>query len=420
VPYPLMFRLEQRFRRSAIHDVPSAVEAELIELDLGRKVHPGESIAVACGCRKIANYAAVIKAVVDHFKQLKARPYLVPAMGIHAGGTAESQLRALSMLGITEETVGAEIRSSMDVEMLGQLPEGVPVCCDRHAIAADHIFVVNRVRPHSVLDGEVQSGLLKMLAMGLGKQPGAQVYHRAIATMPFSEVARGVWKVMLDRGHLLAGLMLVENGSGTARIQGALAEEFVDAERKMLTYARSIFPRLPFRYIDILLVDEIGTTFGRHGVDLNVVGRKEAIHGTAASELPKVRTLVFRDLHPAAMGNAIGIGHADVVRSRLVRKMDSTATDLKALAIAIPSLACVPMHFETDREILDAALSMNSLQPPEQARIVWIRNTSSLAEFECSEPFVEEVTHWKDLSIASELHPLDFDADGNLRDFVIA
>src|SRR5580698_1067497 len=182
-----MFRLKQRFRRSMIHDVPSAVEAELIELDLGRKVHPGESIAVACGCRKIANYAAVIKAVADHFKQLKARPYLVPAMGIHAGGTAESQLRALSMLGITEETVGAEIRSSMDVEMVGQLPEGVPVYCDRHAIAADHICVVNRVRPHSVLDGEVQSGLLKMLAMGLGKEVGARVYHTAAATMPFAD-----------------------------------------------------------------------------------------------------------------------------------------------------------------------------------------------------------------------------------------
>jgi hypothetical protein len=415
-----MFRLKQRFRCSTIGDVSSAVEAELANLDLGRKVHPGESIAVACGSRKIADHAAILKAVVDHLKGLELRPFLVPAMGIHAGGTAEGQLRALRTFGITEETVGAEIRSSMNAEMVGQLPEGVPVYCDRHALAADHIFVVNRVRPHSALDGEVQSGLLKMLAMGLGKHPGAAIYHVAVATMPFADLARGVWKLMLDKGRLLAGLMLVENGhSRTARIQGVTAEEFVDAERKMLSYARSIFPRLPFRFIDILLVDEMGTRFGCHGVDLNVVGRKQSLHGTAPGELPKIGTLVFRDLHPAAMGNALGVGHADLVRSRLVRKVDSTATCSTALAITIPSLASIPMHFETDREILDAALSMNSLQPTEKARIVWIRNTSSLAEFECSEPFVEEVTHWKDLSIASELHPLDFDADGNLRDFVI-
>jgi hypothetical protein len=415
-----MFRLKQRFRSSTIDDVPSAVEAELAKLRLGGKVRPGESIAIACGSRRIANHSAVLKGVADHFKRLKARPFLVPAMGIHGGGTAEGQVQVLRMLGITEETVGAEIRSSMDAEVVGHLPEGVPVYCDRYALGADHIFVVNRVGRHSALDGEVQSGLLKMLAMGLGNQQGAEVYHRAIGTMPFADLARGVWKVILDKGRLLAGLMLVENGNGgTARIQGALAEEFGDAERKALKYAHSICPRLPFRFIDTLLIDEMGTTFGCHGIDLNVVGRKQSIHGTGPDGLPNIRILVFRDLHPAAIGNAMGIGHADLVRSRIVRKMDPRTTYLNSLAITIPSLAAIPMHFETDREIIDSALSMNSLQSSDEARIVWIRNTSSLAEFECSEPFLEEVTHWTDLSVASELHPLDFDAEGNLRDFVI-
>ena len=388
--YPLMFRLKQRFRSSTIGDVSTAVEAELANLDLGRKVHPGQSIAVACGSCKIADHAAVLKAVVDHFKGLKSRPFLVPAMEFHAGGTAEGQLRALEMFGITEEAIGAEIRSSMSAEVVGQLPAGVPVYCDRHALAADHIFVVNRVRPHSALDGEVQSGLLKMLATGLGKHSGAEIYHSAVATMPFADLARGVWKVMLDQGRMLAGLMLVEYGyAGLARIQGVIAEEFADAERKALSYARSLCPKLPFRFIDILLVDEVGTTFGCHAVDLNVVGRKQSIHGAAPGESPQIRSLVFRDLDPAA------------------------------LAVTIPSLASIPVHLGTDREILDAALSMTALQPPEKARIVWIRNTSSLDEFECSEPFLEEVTHWNDLSVASDLHPLDFDADGNLRDFVI-
>jgi hypothetical protein len=418
--YPLMFRLKQRFRCSTIDDVSSTVEAELANLVLNKKVHAGESVAVACSSRRIANHAVILKAVVDHFKGLKARPFLVPAMGLDAGGTAEGQLRALGTLGITEGTVGAEIRSCMDAEVVGHLPEGVPVYCDRNALAADHIFVVNRVRPHSALDGEVQSGLLKMLAMGLGKEVGARVYHSAVVTMPFADLARGAWKVFLDKARLLAGLMLVENGqSETTRIQATPAENFADAERKMLRYAQTVFPRLPFRFIDILLVDEMGTVFGCHGVDLNVVGRKQATNGTGREESPRIRTLVFRDLHPAAMGNAIGLGHADLVRSRLVRKMDPGATRLNALALTIPSLAAIPMDFETDRAILDAGLSMAPLQPSEKARIVWIRNTSSLAEFECSEPFLEEVSHWKDLAVASELHPLDFDAGGNLRNFVI-
>jgi hypothetical protein len=362
----------------------------------------------------------ILKAVVDHFNSLEARPFLVPAMGLDAGGTAEGQLRALSMIGITEKTVGAEIRSAMDAEVVGHLPERVPVYCDRNALAADHIFVANRVRPHSALDGDVQSGLLKMLAMGLGKEVGARVYHHAIATMPFEDLARGVWKVFLDTGRLLAGLMLVENGqSETARIQATPPESFADAERKMLRYARALFPALPFHFIDVLLVDEMGTTFGCHGVDLNVVGRKQVIHEAGRGKAPRIRTLVFRDLHPAAIGNAIGIGHADLVRSRLVRKMDPDATRLHALALTIPRLAAIPTHFETDREILDAALSMAPFQSREKARIVWIRNTSSLTEFECSAPFLEEVTHWEDLIVTSELHPLDFDALGNLRDFVV-
>ena len=418
--YPLMFRLKQRFRCSTIADVSSAVEAELARLALGKKVQPGESVAVACGSRRIANHAVILKAVVDHFKGLKARPFLVPAMGLDAGGTAESQRRALGMFGITEEIVGAEIRSSMDADVVGHLPEGVPVYCDRNALAADHIFVVNRVRPHSAFDGEVQSGLLKMLAMGLGKEVGARVYHSGVAAMPFADLARGVWSVLLNKGRLLAGLMLVENGqSETARIQAAPAENFADAELKILRYARAVFPGLPFHFIDILLVDEMGATFGCHGIDLNVVGRKQMNHETGRAKVPAVRTLIFRDLHPAAMGNATGIGHADLVRSRVVRKMDPGATRLNALALTTPSLAAIPIHFETDREILDAALSMAPLQPSEKARIVWIRNTSSLAEFECSEPFLEEVAHWKELSVASEIRPPDFDAEGNLRDLVI-
>ena len=416
--YPLMFRLGQKLHGPKIDDVPAAVEAELSRLNLGSKVKTGATVAVTCGCGRIANYAAIIKAVIDHFKQFRASPFLVPAMGSHGGGTAEGQREVLHALGIREDIVGAEIRSSMETEVIGQLPEGVPVHCDKHALRADHIVVVNRVNLHPVFHGDVQSGLLEMIAIGLGNLDGAQLYHMTVENCSFEDIAYGVHKVMLKKANLLAGLMIVQNGhQTTARVQAALPEDFVMKEKAMLHYARGLFPRLPFKFIDILLVDEIGTIFGCLGADSNVIGRKSNAHAAAEGEFPQIRTIVYRDLNPTSNGNATGVGHAEFVRSRLLRKTDARVTRLNSLAVGMPALAAAPIDFETDREILDTAITLTGL--PEKARIVWIRNTSSIVEFECSEPYLEEVQHWKDLSIQSGLHPLDFDPQGNLRDFVV-
>ena len=416
--YPLMFRLGQKLHGPKIDDVPAAVEAELSRLSLRSKVKPGATVAVTCGCGRIANYAAIIKAVIDHFKQLKASPFLVPAMGGHGAGTAEGQRNVLHALGIREDTIGAEIRSSMETEVIGLLPEGVPVHCDKHALRADHIVVVNRVNLHPIFHGDVQSGLLEMIAIGLGNLDGAQLYHMTVENCSFEDIAYGVHKVMLKKANLLAGLMIVQNGhQTTARVQAALPEDFVMKEKAMLHYARALFPRLPFKFIDILLVDEIGTIFGCLGADSNVIGRKCNAHAAAEGEFPQIRTIVYRDLNLTSNGNATGVGRAEFVRSRLLRKTDTRVTRLNSLTVGMPALAAAPIDFETDREILDTAITLTGL--PEKARIVWIRNTSSIVDFECSEPYLEEVQHWKDLSIQSGLHPLDFDPQGNLRDFVV-
>jgi hypothetical protein len=418
VPYPLMFRLRQTLHGPVVSDVPAAVEAELSKLRMGGKVKPGDTIAITCGSRQIANYAVIIKAVVDHCKRLKANPFLVPAMGGHGGGTAEGQREALHASGITEDAMGAEIRSSMETEIIGQLPAGVPVHCDKHALKANHTIVVNRVNLHPMLNGEVQSGLLNMIAFGLGNREGAQIYHRAIENCFFEDLGRGIYKIMLKKANILAGLMIIESGHHTtARVETALPEDFVEKERTMLHYARGLFPRLPFKFIDILLVDEIGPIFGCLGADLNVIGRKNVLHAAADAEFPQIRTIVYRDLNPNSQGNAIGVGHAEFVRSRLLRKADVNATRLDSLAVGMPAIAAAPIDLETDREILDAALGLTGL--PEKARLVWIRDTSSVLEFECSEPYLREVQHWKDLSAISSLHTLDFDDQGNLRDFVI-
>ncbi len=414
-----MFRLAQKPHGPTVNDIPAAVEAELSKLSLGSKVKPDDTVAVTCGSRQIANYAVIIKAVVDHCKQLKAKPFLVPAMGCHGGGTAEGQREVLHMLGITEAAMGAEIRSSMDTEIIGQLPEGVPVHCDKHALRANHIVVANRVSLHPMLHGEVQSGLLSLIAFGLGNLDGAPIYHRAIENGFPEDLILGIHKVMLEKVNLLAGLMIIENGNhATAGLHAVLPEDFVTKERVMLHYARGLFLRLPFRFIDILLVDEIGTTFGCLGADLNVLGRKHVAHAAAEGEFPQIRTIVYRDLNLKSHGNAIGVGHAEFVRSRLLRKLDAESTRFSSLAVGIPAVGAAPIDFETDREILDAALTLNGFDLPARARIVWIRNTSSIVEFECSEPYLREVQHWKDLSVFSCLHPLEFDAHGNLRDFV--
>ena len=418
--YPLMFRLGQKLHNPTLGNVPDAVDAALSKLRLGMKVKAGDTVAIACGSRAIANYAVIIKAVVAHFRKFKAIPFLVPAMGSHGGGTAEGQRELLHTLGITEEVTGAEIRSSMETRVIGHLPEGMPVYCDEEALNADHTVVVNRVKLHSRFHNDVQSGLLKMLAMGLGKLKGAQFYHHAAEDYPFEELTRGVHQVMLGNANILAGLMVLDNsGEQTAHILAALPQDFVEKEKAMLQYSRELFPSLPFRFIDILLVDEIGTSFSSFGADSNVTGRKYNAHAAVEGEFPKIRTIVYRDLSPNAHGNAIGVGHAEFVRSRLVRKIDRKATMLSAITARMPTLAAVPIDFETDREILDAALSLMGLTLPERARIVWIRNTANMCEMECSEVLLEEVRHWKDLSVLRGVLPLDFDGDGNLRDYVV-
>jgi hypothetical protein len=420
MPYPRMFRLGQKLHNPTLGKVPEAVDAELSKLNLGSKVKSGDTVAVTCGSRAIANYAVIIKAVVDHFKKLKATTFLVPAMGSHGGGTAEGQRELLHTLGITKKATGAEIRSSMETRIIGHLPEGVPVHCDQEALNADHTVVVNRVKLHSRFHNDVQSGLLKMMAMGLGKFNGAQLYHQAAEDSPFEELTRGVHRVMLGKANILAGLMILENSrEQTARVLAALPEEFVEKEKAMLQYSRELFPSLPFKFIDILLVDEIGTTISSFGADSNVTGRKYNAHAAGEGEFPRIRTIIYRDLSPNSHGNAVGVGHAEFVRSRLVRKIDPKATKLSAVTAKMPTLAAVPIDFETDREILDTALVLMGLTPPEKVRIVWIRNTANLREMECSEVLLEEVRPWKDLSVLSGALPLNFDADGNLRDYVV-
>ena len=418
--YPPMFRLAQKLRGPTIQDVPEAIEAELSKLNLQNRVKPGETVAGAFATRWTAHYPAILKAVSDHVRKLKATPFLLLPVSNHCTGVAERPQQVLRALGISEEIIGAEIRSPAERAIIGHLSGGLSVYFDKHALSSDHTILVSRVQPHPLFRGDVQSGLLELISIGLGNIDAAQLVRLATEESPFEDFAGAVHKLVEKEANLRAGLMVVHNGrQSIARLQAARPEHFVKKEKAMLHFARGLAPRLPFKFIDILLVDEIGATFGCLGADLDVIGRKYHPHAPAEQEFPKVTTIVYRALNEASHGDATGVGHAEFVRSRLLRNTDVMVTRLNSLAIGFPTLAAAPIDFETDKEILDAALSLSGSDSPERARIVWIRNTSSLIEFECSEPYLEEVHHWTDLSVLGRSSPLAFDAHGNLRDFVI-
>jgi hypothetical protein len=414
---PDFFRVRQRFDGPRVEDVPAAAREALQSLALGARVRRGETVAIAVGSRGIAHQTVVLAEIVRHLRSLGAQPFIVPAMGSHGGGTAEGQRRILSSYGVTEESCGCPIRASMEVVRVCDSKLGFPALFDRHAFEADHVVVCNRVKPHTLFAGPIESGLLKMLMIGLGKRDGAATYHSAILEHGFTAVLEDVGKELLERCRVLAGIALIERGDEeTARIEALPPERFFSDEPRLLEMARSWMPRLPFPEVDLLLIDEIGKNVSGSGLDVNVVGRRSSLHRAAPDQPTRVHFIAVRGLTEATLGNAVGLGVAEFCRSRVLRAMDSAATRLNALTAGDLTAAMLPLDYETDAEIFEAALPMIGLRPTEEARILWIRNTLRLQEVECSAVFFEEAGQRADLEVASGLRPLPFGRDGNLPD----
>src|SRR5688572_27280073 len=277
--YPRIFRVRQTFESQIVADIPATVEAELRSLNLAAKVKPGHSVAITGGSRGVNNIAIILKAVVDHAKSLGLQPFIVPAMGSHGGGTAEGQIGVLEGYGVTEATMGCPIRATMETVVVCEAAEGFPVHFDKHAFGADHVIVVNRIKPHTMFVGDVESGLMKMMLIGLGKHNGAKVYHRAIMNYSFGQIVRSVAREVLSKCRVVAGLGIVENAyDQTALIRAVAPQEFEDREKELLVLAKQWIPRLPFKTADILLIDEIGKNISGTGMDTNVIGRKYNDH----------------------------------------------------------------------------------------------------------------------------------------------
>jgi len=415
--YPLMFRLRQRWDVPHVDDVAAEVHAQLKRLDLAGKVKPGQSVAISAGSRGVANVHRIVRSIVEHFRRLGARPFVVPAMGSHGGGTAEGQRQVVESYGITEEFVGCPIRATMETVVVGRTAEGFPVHFDRFAYEADHVVVCNRVKPHTRFAGEIESGLMKMMLIGLGKCEGASVYHRAILDYSFDQIIRSVTGEVFRNCGILAGVAIVENAyEQTALVEAVPPEQFETREKELLVLAKRWMARLPFRDVDLLLIDRIGKNISGAGLDTNVVGRKYDDHKAVADEFPRVKVIAIRGLTPETHGNAIGMGIAEFCKSQLLRETDFQATRLNAIISTHVSASMAPLDYETDREILDLALRAVGLVEPPEVKILWIRNTLELAEVECSVAYLEEARRRDDLEILTEPRPLPLDADGNLPD----
>ncbi|MFT5523095.1 MAG: hypothetical protein ACI9HK_001039, partial [Pirellulaceae bacterium] len=374
--YPQLFRVRQKFDAQRVDDVAGAVESELARLRLNEKVSPGQSVAITAGSRGIANIHLIIKAAVDHFKSIGAKPFIVPAMGSHGGGTAEGQRGIIEGYGITEEFCGCPIRATMETVTVCQAEEGFPVHFDKHAFEADHVLVCGRVKPHTNFVGNIESGLMKMMLIGLGKHEGAKIYHRAIMNYSFGQILRSVGREVLSRCGIVAGLAIVENSyDDTGKIAAVAPEEFEERESELLVLAKQWMPRLPFDAADILIIEEIGKNISGSGMDTNIVGRKASDHKAGDDEFPKIMRIIVRGLTPETHGNATGIGMAEFCRSDVVEQMDVDITRINCLTGGHPTAAMIPVHYPTDREILDAALPTIGLTEAPDAKLMWIQDT---------------------------------------------
>ena len=414
--YPRMVRIRQSFERPRVADIPAAVASTLEQLDLPRRIRPGQTVALTAGSRGIANIPLVLKSTAAFLKKLGAKPFLVPTMGSHGGGTAEGQQHILESYGITEEFVGVPIRASMDTVQVGVTSEGFPVMLDRIASEADHIGVVARVKPHTGYHGPLESGLMKMMMIGLGKHTGALAYHRILLDHPYDNVVRSVGRTLMKAAPIAFGLALVENAyDETAIVEGVAPAAFETREEKLLVEARRLLMRLPLRKADLLIVDEIGKNISGSGMDTNVVGRKRAFRMQPMPEgIPVMRLIYVRGLREKTHGNAAGVGLADFVSTRLVRQMNYRATVINCLTAGYPEGAFLPVHFDTDREVLDAALAIIGTRAPEDARMLRIHNTMHLEELDVSEPCLTDAERQTEFTAIGRPCALEFDAAGNL------
>ncbi len=416
---PRMYRIRQSFDTPRLSDLVGEVRQQLTSLNLGPRIKPGDTVAITVGSRGVANVAIITREIVQHFISLGAKPFIVPAMGSHAGSTAAGQQALIESFGVTEEFIGCPIKATMETVVVDKTPQGISVHFDKNAAEADHVFIANRVKPHTMFVGPIESGLHKMMLIGLGKQTGAIHYHRAIKSFTFLEIIRAVADVVIKRCRVIGGLAIVENAfEETALLEGVPADKFYEREVELLKKARAWMPRLPLNDIDLIVIDEIGKEISGTGMDTNIVGRKFNDHSATADDTTNCRRIFVRGLTEKTHGNGTGIGIAEFTNRRTVESIDMEATRVNCVSAGHTTAAMIPVYYDTDHEVVDVALKTLGLTEPHDARVVQIKNTLHLEEMLVSESCLAQLKGNSRVKILSGPFDWEFDKSGNLLDVV--
>ena len=418
-PLPRMVRVRQRFDAPVLEDIAGETRAQVRALVAG--IRPGMRVGITAGSRGVANIALILRAAGEAVRERGGEPFVLPAMGSHGGATAEGQVEVLAGYGVTEESTGMPVVSSMEVRQIGQLgtadDPGPAVYLSETALAADGLIVCNRVKPHTDFRGELESGLAKITAIGLGKHQGAKTIH-SFGTRGLAHWMPQAARLIVQTAPVLGGLAVLENAyDQTARVVAVPPEGIAGpAEAALLAEARGLMASLPFDEIDVLIVDEMGKNVSGTGMDTNIIGRM-MIRGVPEFPRPDARIVVVLDLTAESHGNGAGIGLADVLTLRAARKLDLRATYINGLTSGIGGVQRVrlPMLLPTDVDAICAGVLCCGQGDPLRARVVRIKNTLEIGELEISESLLEAARAHPRLEVVGEPERLPFDADGTLE-----
>ncbi|MDR3564302.1 MAG: lactate racemase domain-containing protein [Negativicutes bacterium] len=411
IAIPKVVKVRQIFERPVISDPIRELTAKLAAKDVMAQIKPGQEIAISCGSRGITNLPAMVKCLVEAIKLAGAHPFLVPAMGSHAGATADGQRDMLIGMGFSEEYIGAPIRSSMETVQVGISSTGYPVFFDKHAFSADGTIIINRIKPHTAFRGPVESGLMKMVTIGLGKQKGADICHE-LGLGTAAENIPAMAKVSLAKANILFGVGILENAyHETCRIEVLEPAEIEHVEPSLQAESKRLCPKLYFDKIDVLIIDEIGKNISGTGFDTNIAGR---YHTPYVSGGPSVARFAILDVTAVSHGNANGLGIADFTTKRAFDKFSFEDTYPNSLTSTIPASVKIPMVLKSDRQAIQACIKTCNCLDKENLTLVRIKNTLTLDEIEVTENLAGHSRENKNLSIISSPYHLAFDASGNL------
>lgn len=412
IDFPLFYIVEQGFKAGLSLDVAACVRDEIERVGLLDELKTGQTVLITAGSRGIGSIVQVLGTLAKEIKKKGAKPVVLPAMGSHGGGTAKGQIEVLRHLGQTESTLNAPIHDQLESVQIGE-SDGFPVVADRAAINADHIILVNRVKEHTEFIGKIESGLLKMAVVGLGRAAGADAMHQLAVKRTYQSAIMDIARVLFKKLPICGGIAILEDKNNTVRrIEAIPAADVFEREPDLLKEACEYHAYLPFDQLDVLLVDEIGKEISGAGFDTKVIGRIMNIYEKEC-EKPKITRIALRDLSKKTGGNALGLGLADFVHKRVVDKMDHAMTAINAITACAPEKGRVPISFDSDRGMLNAAFQSIGPWNPDFVRAAWISNTADLEELAVSPALADEARS-RGLKVSKDSFTLYFNAKGNL------